>query len=134
MTTNKRVAFLNKFKAMNPIGESKMKINYTSRSGRISVELDAETQRDAFQQLSDFQEIFDEVACGKCASENLRFVVRTVDENQFYEIRCLDCGARLEFGSMKQGGKLFPRRKDKEGNWLPDNGWVKWDKEKGALV
>tara|TARA_Y100000310_G_C20481014_1_gene714680 strand:- start:332 stop:667 length:336 start_codon:yes stop_codon:yes gene_type:complete len=111
-----------------------MRINYTSRSGRISVELEAETQRDAFQQLSDFQEIFDEVSCGKCASENLRFVVRTVDENQFYEIRCLDCGARLEFGSMKQGGRLFPRRKDKEGNWLPDNGWVKWDKEKGALV
>ena len=110
-----------------------MKINYTSRSGRVSVELDAETQRDAFQQLSDFQEIFDEVACGKCASENLRFVVRTVDDNQFYEIRCMDCGSRLEFGSMKQGGRLFPRRKDKEGNWLPDRGWGKWNSEKGAL-
>ena len=133
MTTNSKVAFLNKFKVTNPIGESKMKINYTSRSGRVSVELDAETQRDAFQQLSDFQEIFDEVACGKCASENLRFVVRTVDDNQFYEIRCMDCGARLEFGSMKQGGRLFPRRKDKEGNWLPDKGWVKWNAEKGAL-
>ena len=133
MTTNSKVAFLNKFKVTNPIGESKMKINYTSRSGRVSVELDAETQRDAFQQLSDFQEIFDEVACGKCASENLRFVVRTVDDNQFYEIRCMDCGARLEFGSMKQGGRLFPRRKDKEGNWLPDRGWVKWNSEKGAL-
>ena len=110
-----------------------MKINYTSRSGRVSVELEAETQRDAFQQLSDFQEIFDETVCGKCASENLRFVVRTVDDNQFYEIRCMDCGARLEFGSMKQGGRLFPRRKDKEGNWLPDRGWVKWNSEKGAL-
>ena len=104
-----------------------MQINYTSRSGRVSVALEAETQRDAFQQLSDFQEIFDEVACGKCASENLRFVVRTVDDNQYYEIRCSDCGARLEFGSMKKGGGLFPKRKDKEGNWLPDGGWVKWN-------
>tara|TARA_R100000808_G_scaffold63_1_gene511 strand:- start:8332 stop:8682 length:351 start_codon:yes stop_codon:yes gene_type:complete len=111
-----------------------MKINYTSRSGRVSVELEAETQKDAFEQLSDFQEIFDEIACGKCASENLRFVVRNVDDNQFYEIRCSDCGARLEFGSMKKGGKLFPRRKDKDGNWLPDRGWVKWDSKKGALV
>lgn len=111
-----------------------MKVNYTANNGRISVEFETDTQREIFQQLSDFQEVFDVTACGKCASENLRFVVRNIDDNQFFEIRCLDCGARLEFGSTKQGGKLFPRRKDKEGNWLPDNGWVKWDKEKGSLV
>ena len=99
-----------------------MKINYTSRSGRVSVELEAETQRDAFQQLSDFQEIFDETVCGKCASENLRFVVRTVDDNQFYEIRCMDCGARLEFGSMKQGGKLFPRGRIRKVTGYPITG------------
>jgi hypothetical protein len=28
---------------------------------------------------------------------------------------------------MKKGGRLFPKRKDKEGNWLPDGGWVKWN-------
>jgi hypothetical protein len=45
----------------------------------------------------------------------------------YYELRCADCGARLSFGSMKKGGGLFPRRKDSEGNWLPDRGWVKWN-------
>jgi hypothetical protein len=22
---------------------------------------------------------------------------------------------------------MFPKRKDKDGNWLPDGGWVKWN-------
>ena len=99
-----------------------MKISYNA--GKISVELEGDTQKDLFAQLSAFQEVFDESACGKCGSTNLRFVTREVDGNSYYEIRCLDCGARLEFG---QGGGLFPRRKSKEGEWLPDGGWVKWN-------
>tara|TARA_R110000744_G_scaffold245633_1_gene362289 strand:+ start:1261 stop:1590 length:330 start_codon:yes stop_codon:yes gene_type:complete len=102
-----------------------MKINY--KTGRINVELEGDTQKDLFSQLSAFQEVFDENTCGKCASQNIRFVVREVDENHYYEIRCQDCGGRLEFGQVKKGGGLFPRRKDKEGGWLPDNGWVKWN-------
>ena len=106
-----------------------MKVQYTNRSGRLTVEIDSETQTDLFMQLATFQEIFDESECGKCSSENLRFQVRNIDDNLYYELRCLDCGAKLAFGTMKSGGKLFPRRKDKEGNWLPDRGWVKWNKE-----
>ena len=102
-----------------------MKISYNA--GKISVELEGDTQKDLFAQLSAFQEVFDESACGKCGSTNLRFVTREVDGNSYYEIRCLDCGARLEFGQSKQGGGLLPRRKSKEGEWLPDGGWVKWN-------
>jgi DNA-directed RNA polymerase subunit RPC12/RpoP len=102
-----------------------MKINY--KAGRINVELEGDTQKDLFSQLSSFQEVFDEDTCGKCGGQNIRFVVRDVDENSYYEIRCKDCGGRLEFGQVKKGGGLFPRRKDKEGSWLPDNGWVKWN-------
>ncbi len=104
-----------------------MKLHYTSRSGRLIAEIDAETQSDAFSQLSSFQEVFDETECGKCSSDNLRFVTRNVDDNQYHELKCLDCNAKMTFGSMKKGGGLFPRRKDKEGNWLPDGGWVKWN-------
>jgi hypothetical protein len=39
----------------------------------------------------------------------------------------MKCGARLSFGVHKKGGGLFPKRKDNEGNWLSDNGWVKWN-------
>jgi|TARA_Y100000401_G_scaffold110320_1_gene107436 DNA-directed RNA polymerase subunit RPC12/RpoP len=102
-----------------------MKATYTS--GKISVEIEFETQIELFQKLSNFQEIFEETKCGKCGSDNIKFQVRNVDDNLYYELRCVDCGAKLAFGVMKKGGRLFPKRKDKEGNWLPDNGWVKWN-------
>lgn len=106
-----------------------MKVTYSTGNGRLSVEFDAETQTDLFEQLAYFQEVFGETGCGKCGSENLRFQVRNVEDNLYYEIRCLDCGAKLAFGAMKKGGRLFPRRKNKDGEWLPDRGWVKWNKE-----
>jgi len=104
-----------------------MKVNYTTKNGRIGVELEGDSHRDIFEQISKFQEVFEEDTCIKCESHNLKFVVRTVDNNQYYELRCADCGARLAFGANKVGGGLFPRRKDAEGNWLPDSGWVKWN-------
>jgi DNA-directed RNA polymerase subunit RPC12/RpoP len=102
-----------------------MKVTY--QSGKLSVELECDSQTDLFKELSSFQEVFGENACGKCGSDNLRFVVRENDGNAYYEIRCLDCGAKLAFGVNKKGGTLFPRRKDSDGNWLPDKGWTKWN-------
>ena len=100
-----------------------MKLNY--KLGNLSVEFECDTPKEVFNQLSVFQEVFGETKCGKCGSENLRFVVRENDGNEYYEIRCMDCGAKLAFGANKKGGGLFPRRKDADGNWLPDKGWTK---------
>tara|TARA_R110002110_G_scaffold71403_1_gene190932 strand:+ start:3584 stop:3913 length:330 start_codon:yes stop_codon:yes gene_type:complete len=102
-----------------------MKVTYTS--GKISVEIEADTQIELFQNLANFQEIFAENKCGKCSSDNIRFQVRNVDDNLYYEAKCSNCGAKLAFGVMKKGGRLFPKRKDKDGNWFPDGGWVKWN-------
>ena len=102
------------------------KLTYTTANGRVSAEFEADTQREFFAQIARFQEVFEESKCGKCGSENLKFVVRTVDDNEYFELRCLDCGAKLAFGSMKKGGGLFPKRKDGD-NWLPNNGWTKWN-------
>ena len=102
-----------------------MKISHNI--GRTTVELESDTVKDAFAQLSTFQEVFGEDKCGKCGSDNLRFVVRENDGNSYYEIRCQECGAKLSFGANKVGGGLFPRRKDAEGDWLSDRGWQKWN-------
>ena len=51
-----------------------MKVTYNT--GKMSVELEGETQRDLFGQLAAFQEVFDETTCGKCGSTNVEFAVR----------------------------------------------------------
>jgi DNA-directed RNA polymerase subunit RPC12/RpoP len=95
--------------------------------GDLSFEVEGETQRDVFKEIASFEEVFGANTCGKCSSTNVRFVVRENDGNEYFEVRCTDCGAKLSFGSHKKGGGLFPRRKDADGNWLPDGGWVKWN-------
>ena len=108
-----------------------MKINY--KLGNLNVEFESDTIKDIFTQLAVFQEVFGELACGKCGSEKLRFIVRENDGNEYYELRCLDCGARLSFGVHKKGGGLFPKRKDADNNWLPDKGWQKWNNKTNQL-
>ena len=95
--------------------------------GKINAEIEGDSIRDVFQNIAQVQEVFGENVCGKCGGDDLKFVVRTVDDNQYYEIRCKTCGAKLSFGANKKGGGLFPKRKDADGSWLPDNGWVKWN-------
>jgi hypothetical protein len=103
-----------------------MKQTYRSKSGKFSFESEATTQSEFFREISRFQEVFEEDSCGKCSSDDVKFVVRNVDDNLYHELRCNSCGARLSFGSHKKGGGLFPKRKDGDA-WLPDRGWVKWN-------
>ena len=109
-----------------------MRVNHRSLNGRIEIVAEGDTQKEVFQQLASLQEVFEETSCGmpNCKSENLRFVVRTVDDNNFYELHCLDCRARFVFGQHKKNGTLFPKRKDDEGKWLANRGWARWEPEK----
>jgi hypothetical protein len=108
-----------------------MKVSYNI--DKLSVEFEADTVREVWNQLAVFQEVFGETACAKCKSSDLRFVVRENDGNHYYELRCNDCGAKLAFGANKKGGGLFPKRKDSEGKWLPDKGWQKWNPDTKSL-
>ncbi len=105
-----------------------MKVTYTPRPN-IVVEFEADGQKGLFEVMHQLQEIFSETQCGKplCQSNKLQFVVREVDDNKFYELRCKKCGASLAFGCHKKHGTIFPQRKDKDGNRLPDGGWTKWN-------
>jgi hypothetical protein len=104
-----------------------MKITYKA-SDKLQFELEGSGQKEVFKELATIQEIFSEDKCGSCKKDDLRFIVRNVESNDYYELRCNDCGAVLAFGQHKKGGTLFPKRKDDENNWLPNNGWHKWQK------
>jgi hypothetical protein len=127
-----------------------MKVNYTTKNGRIAFEFEADNHVGIWKNLSALQEVFEEEKCLKCGSDNLRFSVRkstyTDDKGKekecdYHELRCRNCGAKLAFGVLDDGTfSLFPKRKDKEGNWLgkktnekgkevPTYGWVKWNNE-----
>ena len=101
----------------------------------LSVEVEADNQKKLFEELASIDEVFGEDTCGKSGSNNIRFIVREASDDKgktykYYELRCLDSGAKKTFG-QKDDGTLFPHRKDEDGNYLPDNGWVKWNKETG---
>jgi hypothetical protein len=104
-----------------------MKVKYKPNS-RLEFELEGAGQKEIFKELATVQEIFSEDKCGVCKKDNIKFVVRSVDGNDYYEMRCLSCGAALAFGQHKKGGTLFPKRRDENNNWLDNNGWYKWNK------
>lgn len=108
-----------------------MKLRYKVNN-KLEFELEGDGQKEIFKELAAVQEIFGEEKCGLCGSQNLKFVVRNVDGNDYYELRCMDCGAILAFGQHKKGGTLFPRRKDDQNNWLPNKGWHKWQGPKDS--
>ena len=91
----------------------------------LLVEIESETESQLWKDLASLQEVFGESKCGKCGCEDLKMIVRTVDENEYFELRCTKCFARLSYGQHKKGGGLFPKRKDGENNYLPNGGWVK---------
>jgi hypothetical protein len=105
-----------------------MKVIYKAND-KLTFELEASGQKEIFKELALIQEIFSEEKCGLCSSTNLKFIVRNVDGNDYYELRCADCGALLAFGQHKKGGTLFPNRKDDNGNYLPNKGWHKYQKK-----
>jgi RNase P subunit RPR2 len=96
-------------------------------SDKLVFEVEGKEQVDVFKQLSSLQEVFSETTCKNCGSTETRFQVRQdKEENEYYEMVCTKCHARLSFGQNKKGGTLFPKRKSKEGNWLDNNGWIKY--------
>lgn len=115
-----------------------MKAQFKVRANLI-LEIEADKQAELFRALASAQEVFGAAHCVKCKSTNLSFNVRqNKEDDDFFEIICGDCYAKLAMGQHKKGGTLYPQRQrqneDGEREWLPDNGWMKWDREKKKLI
>ena len=109
-----------------------MKVTHTSADGRLAVEVDGSDIKVIFDELAGAQEVFGVSTCGACDSKNVHFQVRQVQGNTYRAVRCADCGCELNFGTRKADGQIYPRRKDKDGNWLENNGWTKWNPSKAV--
>lgn len=107
-----------------------MKVKY--KTDRIEVEVEGKDTKDVFTQLAGAIEVFGASVCGACDSKNTSPVSREVQGNHYFEMQCHDCGASLGFGQRKIDGALYPRRRDKDGNFLNGNGWTKWRERKAA--
>jgi hypothetical protein len=100
---------------------------------KLTVSFEASGQKEILQNLSVLSEIFSHSHCGACRKPDIRYVVRETSKGtkkfQYYELHCQNpaCRARLAFGQHSEGGTLFPKKKDDEGNYLPNNGWVKFN-------
>lgn len=101
-----------------------MKVTYNS--GKYNVEVEGGI-KEIFEQLATFDSVFGNAKNKANGSENIGFRCREVDGNKYYEMYDRDTFHTLKFGQTKKDGSLFPRRKDADGNWLDDGGWVKWD-------
>jgi hypothetical protein len=109
-----------------------VKVTYTTPTNRLTLELDVTTGKQAFEAVAAMQELFEEPCCGKCKSQAIRFECREHDGNKYYKMRCQACYATLDFGQNKDNRGLFAKRKDKDGNWMPDNGWYIYQRQGDA--
>lgn len=106
-----------------------MEAHYKTRDGRLIIKVEADKQKDLFREIAVAQEIFDaEERCGLCSSTRIHFRVRTVEANEFFELACLQCDARFEYGQHRTGNTLFPKRRTDDGP-LPNRGWRIWERQ-----
>lgn len=103
-----------------------MIVTYKTPDGH-EIQCEVGKVKDAFEFLAAIGEAFGISSCGACDSTNIKRVHRKAQGFNFYELRCNDCDHRLEFGVLQDSERLFPRRKDKAGQWRDNDGWYKYE-------
>jgi hypothetical protein len=110
-----------------------MRAHYRTANNRITFEIEGGTTKEVFEGIAGIQETFEaDSTCGCCGGAAIAFRVREVakgnKEFKFYELVCAapGCRARFAFGQSTDMKSLFPKRKDENGNWLPNRGWAKY--------
>ena len=107
-----------------------MRIRY--QVGKAWLDVEAESVKEALKDISEFSEIFGETVCAACGRDNAQPRHRVAKGYDFYEVACLSCGAVLSFGQAKEGGRLFPKRRDTDGSQLENNGWYIYRRQQSS--
>lgn len=101
-------------------------------SDKLQIGFEAANQKEIFQSLAQLSEVFSISECGACKSKDIRHVVREVPSGKqvftYYELHCQKCRSKLAFGQSTDTVTLFPKRKDEDGKYFDNNGWVKYVK------
>ncbi len=103
-----------------------MNVKLSMVMGGVTVQVEAPDALVAIKELSNYNAFFGETTCGMCQSTDVVPSHRAAKGYDFYEMACCKCGATLSFWSDQEDGTLFPKRKDKAGNWLDNKGWSKY--------
>jgi hypothetical protein len=105
-----------------------MKVTYTTKNGRMTVEFEVSSQKELFRELHRFQEVFEDTASANVdgqtvTSDDIRYIVRKSDyedekgkikQAEYFEARVGSgklAGWKKQFGVLDDGTEgLFPKR------------------------
>ena len=107
-----------------------MIVRYRSANGHLEFQFDAPTQKDVWAKLAAIQQCFEIKCCGRCQSQKLEFKHITTGEGyEYLKMHCVECTAQLNMGQHKEGGGLWPKTRDTDGNEMECGGWSVWEPE-----
>lgn len=113
-----------------------MELNYTSSDGKYCVKFVEQDNQSMFERIASFQEIFESdtnvvINNKSVPRSDIKLRVRGSGENKFFEMYYCGpdkelSGYRLDFTCGQNRDVIFPRKKDRNGNIIENNGWYKY--------
>lgn len=107
-----------------------MRIEYETADGRTKITGEAQNIKDAVKAMSQIQLVFEGNVCGQCSA--VAFLEHRIAQGyEFYAKRCSnpECNAQLDLGQHREGGTLFVKLRDDQGNVIGRNGWYIYQHE-----
>jgi hypothetical protein len=115
-----------------------MQVTYKTADGRLTFTFDATNDKEVFARIGSIQELYEdgtvEIDGEEVPETDVRYRCRTVGKFSFPEkfYKGNNAALRGYYKAYSEGENgLYPKRKDKDGNWLPNGGWTKWEGNQG---
>lgn len=100
----------------------------TFKTKEATFRLEASDMEDLIRQIAEIHVVFTPEPCAICGCTDTILTHRTPQGYDYYERTCTnpECGARLQFGIMRDSKRLFAKRTDSSGDPIGKNGWYIW--------